>query len=131
MRREPVGPSGLIAGSRIKGEKLEEAIRMRRNPTGAEQVLWDRLRANRLAGFQFRRQQIILGFIVDFYCHVAGLVVEVDGSVHTERVAYDTERTEILEQLGLCVIRFTNQEVINDVQSVTEAIQSAAESRSR
>lgn len=102
---------------------------MRKNPTRAERILWQSLRANRLNGWHFRRQQIIEGFIVDFYCHLAGLVVEVDGAVHADRAGYDTERSHILESLGLKVIRFCNEEVLDKLDSVLDRINSEAEER--
>ena len=76
--------------------------------TPMEAVLWKRPNAGAL-GQHFRRQQIIAGFIADFYCHQAALVVEVDGSVHDP--AYDAERDRIFTDLGLTVLRFTNQQV--------------------
>ena len=79
--------------------------------TPAERRLWNCLRANRLGGLQFRRQQVIDGFIVDFYCHAAAVVVEVDGPVHDDRADYDAERDRILTARGLRVVRFTNEQV--------------------
>ena len=68
-------------GQKVTKEKQERAKELRRNMTPAEKILWHELRANKL-GVHFRRQQIIAGFIVDFYCHKAGLVIEVDGDIH-------------------------------------------------
>ena len=73
----------IIPGQRVAKEKLERARELRREMTPAEKILWHELRGNKL-GVHFRRQQIIEGFIVDFYCHQAGLVIELDGSVHEE-----------------------------------------------
>jgi very-short-patch-repair endonuclease len=80
------------------------------------------LRANRLGGWHFRRQQIIDGFIVDFYCHRAGLVIEVDGPIHQQQKIEDAERTRALSQRGLKVIRFTNPEVMNNLNQVLQTI---------
>jgi len=71
----------IIPGQRVTKEKLERAKELRRNMTPAEKLLWQEVRAKKL-GVRFRRQQIIAGFIVDFYCHRAALVVEVDGDIH-------------------------------------------------
>ena len=71
----------IIPGQRVKKEKLQRARELRRDMTPAEKILWQELRSNKL-GIHFRRQQIIAGFIVDFYCHKGGLVVEVDGDIH-------------------------------------------------
>ena len=68
----------IIPGQKVTKEKLQRAKELRRDMTPAEKLLWQELRANKL-GVHFRRQQIIVGFIVDFYCHKAALVIEVDG----------------------------------------------------
>ena len=90
--------------------------------TPEEKVLWQRLRTNRLARFHFRRQQVIDGFIVDFYCHAAALIVEVDGPVHAEQVDHDAERDRILSSHGFRVVRFTNEQVRNSLDEVLERI---------
>ena len=71
----------IIPGQRVVKEKLQRARELRREMTPAEKILWQELRGNKL-GVHFRRQQIIAGFIVDFYCHKVGLVIEVDGDIH-------------------------------------------------
>jgi very-short-patch-repair endonuclease len=95
--------------------------------TPEEAMLWERLRANRLQGFHFRRQQVIAGFIVDFYCHSTGLVIEVDGSVHDQRVEYDLDRSRILEGFGLRVLRFKNQEIREDIDAVLARVVAACQ----
>ncbi|MCD6334861.1 MAG: DUF559 domain-containing protein, partial [Candidatus Latescibacteria bacterium] len=70
----------------------------------------------------FRRQQIIDGFIVDFYCHPAGLVVEVDGEIHKQQAAYDAERDRILSARGLRIVRIGNEEVNRDISGVLTRI---------
>ncbi|RMD61118.1 DUF559 domain-containing protein, partial [Candidatus Parcubacteria bacterium] len=86
----------VVTNPMINPAKLEQAKAMRRNMTPAEKRLWSVLRRNQLDGLHFRRQQIIDGFIVDFYCHAAGLVVEVDGPAHEMQKEYDAERDRIL-----------------------------------
>jgi very-short-patch-repair endonuclease len=86
--------------------------------TPAERRLWNCLRANRLGGLQFRRQQVIGGFIVDFYCHAAAVVVEVDGPVHEEQTDYDAERHRMLTARGLRIVRFTNEQVNRSLPDV-------------
>ena len=71
----------IIPGQHVTAQKQQRAKELRRNMTPAEKILWNELRANKL-GVHFRRQQVIQGFIVDFYCHKAALVVEVDGDIH-------------------------------------------------
>jgi very-short-patch-repair endonuclease len=112
----------IVAGARVTAEKVQRARDLRRNMTPAERVLWQRLRANRLDGFHFRRQQVIDGFIVDFYCHEAGLVVEVDGPVHVVQQEADAERESVLRGRGLTVLRFSNREVMNRIQTVIQTI---------
>jgi very-short-patch-repair endonuclease len=98
------------------------AREMRAAPTAQEQLLWGRLRRNALGGFHFRRQQVIDGFIVDFYCHAAGLVVEVDGPIHEQKVSYDEERDAILKARGLRLLRVSNELVESDLEAVLVAI---------
>ncbi|MGE0542055.1 MAG: endonuclease domain-containing protein [Dehalococcoidia bacterium] len=86
--------------------------------TPAERTLWSALRGNQFYGLHFRRQQIIDGFVVDFYCHAAGLVVEVDGSAHDERPHYDRERDRIVAARGLRTLRVTNVEVLKSLPAV-------------
>jgi very-short-patch-repair endonuclease len=98
--------------------------------TPAEHRLWNRLRANRLGGWHFRRQQIISGFIVDFYCHKARLVIEVDGPIHIQQATEDAPREEVLIEHGLKILRFTNQEVMNNLNHVLQIISAQLESNS-
>ena len=116
---------GLVLGQTIRKGKLQRAKELRRNMTSQEAVLWEELRANRLHGLHFRRQHIIHGFIVDFYCHAAALVIEVDGAVHDDRQDYDSERARLLEQRGLRILRFRNAEVATNLQTVLQRIADA------
>jgi very-short-patch-repair endonuclease len=112
----------IINGQHISPAKLQRAKELRQNMTPAEMILWQRLRANRLNGLHFRRQQIIDGFIVDFYCHAARLVIEVDGEVHQQQVESDAERDAILQAKGLHLLRFPNEAVLSDINTVLLAI---------
>ena len=85
------------------------------------------LRANRLGGWHFRRQQVIHGFIVDFYCHAAGLAVEVDGLVHTLQADEDRERDQALGEAGVRVLRIQKQEVLENLESTLQKIRRACE----
>ncbi len=89
--------------------------------TPAEKILRQEVRGNKL-GVHFRRQQIIAGFIVDFYCHEAGLVIELDGSVHDERKEEDARRDKVLNEMGLRGIRFWNEEVEKNLEGVLKKI---------
>jgi very-short-patch-repair endonuclease len=108
----------IITGQPIADAIKERAKKLRRLMTPAEQKLWERLRAGQLEGIHFRRQQVIDRFIVDFYCHQADLVIEVDGGIHLEQVEYDCERVRQLEARGLRVLRFTNNEINQQMEIV-------------
>ncbi|MER8805070.1 endonuclease domain-containing protein [Mesorhizobium sp. M0954] len=101
---------------------------MRKVMTSAELKLWNELRAHRLMGLGFRRQFPIAGYIVDFACPDKKLIVEVDGSQHTEAdaVARDEARTVRLEQDGWTVLRFWNDDIIRDIDNVCQHIVIAA-----
>ncbi|MBE0683004.1 MAG: DUF559 domain-containing protein [Anaerolineales bacterium] len=90
----------IIPGQTVKKEKLQRAKELRRDMTPAEKILWQELRGNKL-GVHFRRQQVIAGFIVDFYCHKATLVVEVDGDIHDLQQDEDARREKVLREMGL------------------------------
>ncbi|MEJ1935135.1 DUF559 domain-containing protein, partial [Nostoc sp. NIES-2111] len=94
-------------------DKIQIAKKLRRQMTPEEKILWQHLRTNRLHGVHFRRQQIIDGFIVDFYCHTAKLVIEIDGKIHEQQVEYDAERDKVLLARGLRLLRIKNEEVIH------------------
>lgn len=111
----------IIPGQRITPEKLQRARELRREMTPVEKILWQELRGNKL-GVHFRRQQIIAGFIVDFYCHKAELVIELDGDVHKGQQNYDTERDKVLNELGLKVIRIQNEEVSKNLAQALKHI---------
>ena len=89
--------------------------------TPAEKMLWQEVRAKKL-GVRFRRQQVIQGFIVDFYCHKAGLVVEVDVDIHDLQQEEDARREKALSELGLRIVRFGNDEVVRNVSAVVGKI---------
>jgi very-short-patch-repair endonuclease len=107
-----------VLGQSLDPSRLQAAKELRHNPTEAEQILWQMLRGNRLERWHFRRQQIIGPYTVDFYCHAARLIIEVDGEIHNQQVEYDQERTINLVNMGFRVIRFTNTEVIEKIDEV-------------
>ena len=97
------------------------AIELRRESTPAESKLWSRIRNNQI-GVTFRRQHAIGKYIPDFCSPKAKLIIELDGSQHLEQVQYDNERTEYLESQGYTVLRFWNNDVMKDMDSVIRAI---------
>jgi very-short-patch-repair endonuclease len=102
----------------MTSERTEFARALRKHPTPAEDILWRRLRGSHFHGAKLRRQAPFDRFVVDFYCHAAKLVVELDGKQHEWFSDYDVGRSEVLERLGVRVMRFTNEEVCNDLDSV-------------
>ncbi|TRW26381.1 DUF559 domain-containing protein [Flavobacterium zepuense] len=98
--------------------------KMRNQPTDAERLLWSALSGKKLEGYKFRRQHIIGGFIADFICIKKNLIVEVDGLIHQlpENSASDKQRTQWLEEQGYRVIRFTNDEVLLNIENVLDKI---------
>lgn len=114
--------AGIITGQKIESSKIFRARELRHHMTPAEKVLWEALRTNRLQGLHFRRQQIIDGFIVDFYCHAARLVVEVDGDIHQQQPDYDQDRDRILAARGLRILRFKDSEILQDLERVLAQI---------
>ncbi len=119
----------LIRGQRVSAVKVERARELRRDMTPAEKLLWERLRGGQLNGLRWRRQQVIDGFIVDFYCHAARLVVELDGAVHNNQVEYDAARDATLAARNLLTLRFTNTEVETAISSVLARIRSKCQER--
>lgn len=102
-------------------EIFVKAKELRENMTDAEKILWSRLK-NKQIGERFKPQHPISIFIVDFYCHSKKLVVEIDGGYHKTQLEYDNGRTSELEHFGIKVIRFTNEEVLNNIDKVLDVI---------
>ena len=101
---------------------MARAKELRKNSTDAERALWRQLRAHRLAGHKFRRQQPVGRYIVDFVCFEKQLIIELDGGQHTEQVAYDVERSTWLQSQGFRVLRFWNHEVLQNTEAVVEVV---------
>lgn len=112
----------IITGQQISPEKLQRAKQLRKNMTPEERKLWEKLRAKRLNGIKFRRQQIIAGFIVDFYCHAAKLIIEIDGEIHQKQTEQDTEREKILLAYGLRILRIKNEQINRNLEEVLKLI---------
>jgi very-short-patch-repair endonuclease len=110
---------------------IELCRELRQRETPAERLLWQRLRNRKFYGRKFLRQHPIwventfgryLYYIPDFYCHEAKLVIEADGPVHLLKQDYDKNRDAVLSTLGLTIIRFDNDEILNDLQMVLNKI---------
>ena len=124
-----MGKKNIVTGQKVAQEKLKRAKELRQEMTPAEHCLWNQVRSNRLGGRHFRRQQIIDGFIVDFYCHKAGLVIEVDGPIHGKQKSEDAERDKVLSDRGLHILRFSNHTVMNNLSQVLNSILDILETR--
>jgi len=100
------------------------ARELRRNMTDAERLIWLKLRRKEIKGHQFYRQKILGNYIVDFFCPAAKLVIEIDGGQHLspEHVKNDAVREGYLACLGLTVLRFTDTEVLRNLDGVLERI---------
>jgi len=116
----------IVRGQSVSAEKVAKAKELRRNMTNAEKILWQQVRASKL-GWHFRRQQIIHGFIVDFYCHQKSLIIEVDGEIHQHQIEEDRQRENALKEYGFKVIRFKNHEVERNLQQVLAKIRQFCE----
>jgi very-short-patch-repair endonuclease len=119
----PTRPRGV---SRVKVERARE---LRREMTPEERTLWRELRLLRDQGCVFRRQQVIAGFIADFYCYPAQLVVEVDGGAHAMQGEYDSARDDVLAAHGLTVLRVSNEDVRERLSEVVRRITVACAAR--
>jgi len=104
---------------------LENARELRKNATDCERLLWLHLRAHRLQGFKFKRQQPIGAYIVDFVCFETRCIVEADGGHHAEQIDYDTRRDDWLKSQGFTVLRFWNNDILANTEGVLETILSA------
>ena len=113
--------------SRISRHWNPRRKELRNNPTPAEELLWKWLRRKQLLGKKFRRQFSVGRYIVDFYCVECSLAVELDGARHFEpgQKEYDAERTAYLESVGVRVLRFENQLLFQNLDSVLEVIREA------
>ena len=111
-------PHRIPSTPRIK----QQAKKLRKEMTPAEQKLWQHLRNRHLFELKFRRQHPVGRFILDFYCHEHLLIVEVDGGIHELQSERDQMRTEWLQQQGYRVIRFKNEDVIFNIEGVLTEI---------
>lgn len=107
-------------------EKKELRKQLRNNATPAEKKLWEALKGKQLDGFKFRRQHSIDRYILDFFCPTANLAIELDGDSHytDEAKEYDQIRDNYLQSVGINVIRYSNQEIYENLEGVLEDIRS-------
>ncbi|MFH1684084.1 MAG: DUF559 domain-containing protein [Candidatus Margulisiibacteriota bacterium] len=99
---------------RMKSNKRDFARQLREEQTPMEEKVWSLLRDRRLFGLKFRRQHVIEGFVVDFYCHEHKLAIEVDGGIHKKQKGYDRLRQDAIEAEDITVIRVNNEDLVNN-----------------
>jgi methionyl-tRNA synthetase len=132
-RRGAGGEGRSAHKASLPTELIQFARELRTRQTDAEQLLWGLLRDRRVHDAKFRRQHPIEAdgkrFVLDFYCHEARLAIELDGGQHQERTAQDATRSRLLEQQKIAVLRFWNNEVLEQTQAVLEAIWNSLEER--
>ena len=98
------------------------ARQLRKQSTHTENLLWKQLRAKRFSNLKWRRQQALGNYIVDFICHEKKLIIECDGGQHDEQVSYDQKRDRWLQDQGYRVLRFWNNEILGDIETVLQII---------
>jgi very-short-patch-repair endonuclease len=100
--------------------KLSRGLRLKM--TEAESILWSRINKKQVSGFRFRNQHPVGRYIADFYCHELKLIIEIDGGIHSKRKIYDENRDAYFEGGGYTTLRFTNEQVKHDIESVIDQI---------
>lgn len=108
----------IISFQTVAPIKKELSRNFRKEMTPAENKLWHHIRNRQINNRKFRRQQVIAGFIVDFYCSEIDLVIEIDGDIHAFQQEYDEEREKLLKQRDIKVVRYTNDQVLHEMESV-------------
>jgi len=128
MSEEGMKNSSVLgsANPALYKELSTRAKEMRANPTPAEKILWEKLK-NKQLGIKFRQQHIVNKFIVDFCSIEKALLIEVDGEIHDNHKEADRQRSEILKKEGYSVVRFSNDEIINNIDNVISIIKSKTE----
>ena len=118
-------------GKKSSSKLIRNAQILRKGQTRAESMLWNELRNRRLEGFKFRRQHPVNDFILDFYCPQASIGIEVDGSIHDgfEQEEYDRERHNALNNLGIHLLRFTNNDIYDRLEGVIKIIRITCQQR--
>ena len=109
----------------------DNAHYLRQVKTKAEDKLWQVLRNRKVMNLKFRRQHPFGSYVLDFYCHEVNLCIEADGSIHNEKdiAAYDIERTKVLNDNGIAVLRFTNLEIMDTITTVVKRIEQFVKNR--
>ncbi len=118
-------PTKIWVRPAASASAVQRAKELRKEQTHAEAILWEQLRARRFENTKFRRQHPIGKYVLDFYCYEAKLAIELDGFVHRGREAEDNWRELVIGTHGIRFLRFSNDEVEDDLQSVLQRIREA------
>ena len=115
--------TGMFKGAPVSA--FAKAKSLRKNMTRAEKHLWKHLKSKKFLGYKFRRQHPLHLFIVDFYCHKLGLIIEVDGGYHNQTLQQkmDEQRTLLLKFQSLTLLRFSNEQVLLSTETVLQQIE--------
>ena len=111
-----------------KKVKIQLAREFRKKLTKSEKIMWEALRNRNFLGLKFRRQHLMEGYLIDFYCHELKLALEIDGLIHLKKVKEDKERQQIIEHFNINFFRVASQEVENDLESVLRKLKIFCES---
>jgi very-short-patch-repair endonuclease len=106
----------------MRALKKQFARQLRQDQTSTEEKVWELLRDKRLLGLKFRRQHVIEGFVVDFYCHERRLAIEVDGGIHMKRKDYDEARQQVIEGEDVRFIRVNNEDIKDNMCTLIKKI---------
>ncbi len=112
----------IVRAQKVMPEKKELARNLRKEMTPAEEKIWHLIRNGQVNGRKFRRQQVIDGFVVDFFCSELKLIIEIDGDIHAFKKEYDSAREEHLRTQGFAVVRFTNNQIFEELETVKNAL---------
>ena len=102
--------------------KKDFARNLRRESTPEEKIVWEALRNRKFMGLKFRRQHVLQGFVVDFYCHSVNLAIEIDGKIHERQLDYDLIRQNLIEEKATTFIRVTNYDVNHNIEKLYNEI---------
>lgn len=114
-----------LGDKQMKEIKKIFARTLRKEQTKAEKIIWELLRKRKFMNLKFRRQHVIEGFVIDFYCFELKLGIEVDGGIHMKRKEYDKIRQEIIESEEISIIRISNQEIAEDKKAILKKLKKA------
>ncbi len=131
MKKRNKTGSGVTSLQYVNDTKKQQARSLRKNATHAEEILWEALRNRKVGGLKFRRQQVIDGFVADFYCEAAKLTVEIDGGIHEDpaQQKIDEHREKVFIAKDIYTLRLGNESVLCNLQNALDMIAKTASKR--